>query len=239
MSLAERSRTEIQVGPPASRPAVVRIPTSAATLDGFRAWITSDEFPERTRATFLGTEILIDMSPEEFETHVVVKYEVARVLLNLIREQRIGRFYGDGSLVTNEGADLSTEPDGTFVTFDTFRSGRARLIPREGYPGQFLELEGTPDWVLEVISLSSVRRDSVVLRDAYYRAGVPEYWVIDARAETIDLHILLHDAEGYAEVVPNDSWSCSRVFNREFRLDRTPDELGLWDYTLHVREPSR
>ena len=49
--------------------APIRIPAGAATHAGFRAWATSDEFPRGLKATFLGDEIILDMSPEELETH--------------------------------------------------------------------------------------------------------------------------------------------------------------------------
>src|SRR4051812_19313081 len=100
------------------------------------------------------------MSPEELESHNKVKSEVGRVLCNLNEGLDLGEFYGDGTLVTNEAADLSTEPDDTFVTWESFEAGRVRLTPREDGPGQFIELQGAPDWVLEVVSRSSVAKDT-------------------------------------------------------------------------------
>ena len=32
---------------------------------------------------------------------------------------------------------------------------------------------------LEVVSSSSVRKDTVDLRDRYYKAGILEYWLVD------------------------------------------------------------
>src|SRR5256885_8764701 len=49
----------------------------------------------------------------------------------------------------------------------------------EGY----LELEGTPDMVLEVVSESSVQKDTKRLRQLYWQAGIREYWLVDARRE--------------------------------------------------------
>jgi Uma2 family endonuclease len=37
-----------------------------------------------------------------------------------------------------------------------------------------MELEGTPDWVLEVVSQSSVAKDTKWLRESYHKAGIPE-----------------------------------------------------------------
>jgi Uma2 family endonuclease len=214
---------------------LLRIPASAVTLAGFRAWVTSDDFIEQFRASFIDREIFLDMSPEELETHSVVKNEVSRVISGLVRELRLGKFYPDGTLVTNQAADLSTEPDGTFVTRESLKAGRVRLVARKGRPGQYIELEGTPDWVLEVVSQSSVQKDKKRLRLAYHRAGIPEYWLIDARGERIVFQILRRSRADYRAVAHRGGWYPSRVFGRSFRLDRERDELGLWEYTLQVQ----
>ena len=219
----------------ARRTAPIRIPAAAGTLAGFRAWVTSDEFPQGVRATFLGSEILLDMSPEEIQTHILVKGEVGRVFTNIARETRLGIFFADGTQVSNAAVDLSNQPDGTFVTRESLRAGRVKLIPREGVPGQFMEIEGTPDLVLEVVSRWSVRKDTKELREKYHRAGIPEYWLLDARGDDVDFRILVREEGGYVEVSSRDGWVRSPVFGREFLLERILDESGFWEYTLSVR----
>ena len=140
----------------------IRIPARAATLAGCRAWALSDEFPKRGRFSFINGELFIDMSPEELEARNKVKTEVVFAIANLDKGLDLGEFYSDGPLVTNEAADLSTEPDGTFVTWRSFAAGRGRLTPLEDRPGQYIELQGPPDWVLEVVSQSSVAQDTRV-----------------------------------------------------------------------------
>src|ERR1700694_5160737 len=96
----------------------VRLPTTVCTFDGFRAWAMSEQFPERGRFSFMNREVFIDMTPEDLETHNPVKTEVTRVVSNLVVEDDSGKYYSDRTLVTNKEADLSTEPDGTFVTWE-------------------------------------------------------------------------------------------------------------------------
>src|SRR5205823_201663 len=76
------------------------IPAGAATYEGFRAWATSDEFPEMLRVSYMNQGILIDMSPEELETHNKVKGEVSRVVGNLNRDLDLGELYFDRALVS-------------------------------------------------------------------------------------------------------------------------------------------
>jgi Uma2 family endonuclease len=212
------------------------IPASAHTLAGFRAWAKSNAFPERGRFSFLGEEIFIDMSPEEIETHGKVKGEVSYGIIGLNKKRKLGHFYPDRTLVTNEEANLSTEPDGTFVLWESLESGRVRLIPREDAEGQYLEVEGTPDWVLEIVSKTSVRKDTRLLRQQYHRASIPEYWLIDARDEDIDFQILVREEADYvAAPIERGGWQWSPVFGRLFRLTRRRDRLGYWEYTLQVK----
>ena len=214
----------------------VQIPTSAATLEGFRAWAQSDEFPQRGRISFINQEIVIDMSPEELEKHNKVKKEISRVLETLIRDLDLGTLYPDGAAVTHEGVELSTEPDATFVSWNALETGRVRLLPRAGHPDEFVELEGSPDWVLEVVSRSSLKKDSELLRTQYHAAGIREYWLVNALDEEIDFQILLHASDGYVAATRQDGWHPSTVFGHSFRLTRSPDRLGYWRYTLDVRE---
>ncbi len=238
ISAQRRRRPSPRKSPPADTRADrygFRIPASALTLAGFRAWATSDDFPQHIRAAFIDGEIFIEMSDEEPQTHVGVKGEISRVLATLVRELKLGKFYSDGVLISNEDASVSNNPDALFFTIKSFQSGRVRLVPREGEEERYREIEGAPDWVLEVISDSSVQKDTARLREAYHKAGISEYWLVDARGEEIHFQILNHRKNGYAAVPVRDGWQRSRVFSRAFRLDRQRDAFGLWEYTLHVQ----
>jgi Uma2 family endonuclease len=213
-----------------------RIPASASTHAGFRAWATSDAYPERISASFINAELVIDMSPVETETHNKVKGEVSRVVGTLIRDLELGEFYHDGTLLSNVTAGLSTEPDGTFVTWASFQAERVRLVPRVDRPGQYVELEGTPDWVLEVVSRSSAQKDTEWLRELYHRAGIPEYWLIDAQFDKVSFQILRRRRDRYVAVSPRDGWHRSAIFGRAFRLDRRKNRLSRWNYTLGVSQ---
>jgi Uma2 family endonuclease len=99
-------------------------------------------------------------------------------------------------------------------------------------------IEGSPDWVLEIVSAWSVEKDTRDLRRAYHAAHIREYWLIDARGEDIHFQVLHWRKSGYAAAPNKDGWSASRVFQRQFRLTRQPDRRGAWKYRLESRLPT-
>jgi len=208
------------------------IPATARTINGFRKWVKSDEFPDNVRVTFVNGEITLDMSQEELATHNKVKTEVMRVLGNLDPDAETGTLYTDGVLISHEGAEVSNKPDGVYATRESRRAGRGRLVKRKGKAGQYLEIEGAPDWVMEVVSDSSVTKDKRTLRKAYHKASIREYWLIDARSPQIDFQILVWRKKGYVAAPKEGNWQHSPVFGRFFRLTRKKDPDGDWLYRL-------
>lgn len=210
------------------------VPASAFEHEGFRAWVTSDAFPEGVRASYVGGEVFVEMSPESIDSHNKVKVEVSAVLHRLARELDLGEVYADGALLTNEAAGLSTEPDALFATWETLASGRLASVSRKNREDDAIELVGTPDLVVEVVSDSSVRKDLVALRERYARAGVPEYWLIDARGERLSFQVLLLRAGAYEAAAPDGEAQPSAVFPRRFSLHRAKNRVGTWTYTLEA-----
>src|SRR5205814_3191780 len=101
--------------------------------------------------------------------------------------------------------------------------------------GGYVELEGSPDMVLEVISRSSVHKDTVVLRQAYWESEIREYWLVDVRREPLKFDILRHTAKGYAATRKQDGWIKSAVFGKSFQLTQGKSALGHPEFTLAVR----
>src|SRR5262249_51566316 len=145
---------------------------------------------------------------------------------NLNEELDLGTFYPDGVWLRNSAADLSTEPDGTFVSWEGRTSGRVQLVSLRKRGFHYTQMTGTPDWVLEVVSQTSVRDDTVVLRRKIPRAGIPEYLLIDARGAEVGFQIPVHRKRGYAAVRPAHGWHKARGSGRSFRLIRRRDRLG-------------
>ena len=211
-----------------------RIPPWVDDLESYRLWARSEEFPERGWFSFLNGELWVDLSMEEFFTHNQVKAAFTLAILSLLQKTPLGRFVPDRMLLTNVAADLSTEPDGLFFSWASVQSGRLRLLETE--EAGCIELEGTPDMVLEIVSRSTVRKENVRLRDLYWRAGIPEYWLVDARGETGHFDILRHSPAGYVATASEDGWLPSAVLGHAFQLTQQMDPLGHSLYTVAMRE---
>jgi Uma2 family endonuclease len=210
------------------------MPAGSMSLDEFRQWTYSDEFPETGKIAYIGKEIFIDMSPERIDCHGAVKVEVGATIYGLVRKKKRGRVFLDRTRIVHAEAQVSNEPDAFFASWATLRKGVLRRV-RTADGDDFIEFEGAPDWILEIVSPSSVTKDKKKLRLRYHRAGIPEYWLIDARGAEVEFQILIHGEDGYEAAEREGDWQKSHVFGKKFRLRRIKDELGDVDYRLDVK----
>src|SRR5262249_16202275 len=155
----------------------VSIPDWVVDLESFRRWADAEDFPEIGRIWYLPEGVWVDMSKEQIFTHVLLKTEITSVLWPLAKANRLGLYLTDGAFYSNEEADIGGNPDGLFVGNESLGTKKVRLV--EGVEAG--HVEGTPDMVLEVVSDGSVRKDTVVLREGYWKAGIREYWLVDVR----------------------------------------------------------
>ena len=51
-------------------------------------------------------------------------------------------------------------------------------------------IEGAPDFVAEILSPTTAKRDLGIKKDTYEKYGVKEYWLIDPKAENVTVYIL-------------------------------------------------
>lgn len=139
-------------------------------------------------------------------------------------------YYVGGIYLANKKLGFCVVPDGMMASMDTIRQG---IVHNKGK--HYLEFEFTPDMVLEVVSASSLEKDTVILRDLYWQAGIREYWLVDVHKERQSFDILRHTSRGYAPVRKQAGWLNSAVFGESFRLVRQHDERGHPEYTLRMR----
>lgn len=210
------------------------VPAWVVDHDSYRRWARSDEFPEKGHFAFLNGTIWIDLTMEQLFSHVEVKTQLTAVLATLVRNEDLGYLFADGALISHPAAGVSNEPDACFLAYETVQSGRAKWI--EGAKAGYVEVEGAPDMVLEVVSDSSVQKDTVQLRELYWKAGVAEYWLVDARGSEVKFSLLKRNGKGYAETRKQpDGWVKSAVFGKSFRVSQSKDKLGNPRIALEMR----
>ena len=108
-------------------------------------------------------------------------------MLGLNQSLDFGDMYINGVLVSNVDADVSNNPDMVGISWESVESGKVRYVSTA--KDREIEIEGSPDWVLEIVSRSSVTKDKRDLRQAYHQAGIREYWLVDARGADIEFQI--------------------------------------------------
>lgn len=216
----------------------VEVPLNLQSLGDFRRWAHSSEFPEQGRIDFLAGRIEVDMSPEDLFTHGTLKGEIYGVLFGRVKPARMSHLFTDRTRVSCLDADLSAEPDIVFISHDVIASKRIRLVPKpSGEPGRFVEIEGAPDMIAEIVSDSSVNKDTKRLPMAYFKAGIPEFWLVDARGSDLIFQIYQLGQDAYEPVaLVVDGFQHSSVFGCGFQLARAVGPDGFWTYNLEIRE---
>jgi Uma2 family endonuclease len=214
----------------------VEIPMHIQSLADFRHWAHSDEFPERGRIDFLGHRIEVDMSPEDLFSHGSAKMEIGTVLYLHVQDHDLGFVFSDSTRISSPLAELSAEPDIVFLSHKTLESEKARLVPKAtGAPGRFVEIEGAVDLVVEILSDSSVTKDTRRLPPAYFAAGVCELWLVDARGDEPQFQIHHRGQTGFGPVAPDEEgFQTSGVFEHRYRLERQTTSRGHWRFDLKI-----
>ncbi len=209
------------------------IPSGVTDLASFREWVHSGELPEKLAVHFIANEVWVDLTTDTLSENAL-KTAIYSTLGRLIRAERLGFLFSNRALLTNDRAELGCEPDAMFVSEVSLNTRRVTFTAGATTGAHATEMVGSPDLVVEVVSRSSVQKDTVLLFDAYFQAGVLEYWLIDARDEAdIRFDIYRRGTKGFTAVRRAKGWVKSDVFARKFRLVPRV-EFGLTDFDLEV-----
>ncbi len=117
------------------------------------------------------------MSPTPDYVHQKLVLRLARALDDHVREHDLGE-------VLVSPFDMVLSPRRSFQPDVLYLSkAKSALIQRV--------LRGPADLVVEVISEHGRRRDRIDKRDVYAQHGIPEYWMIDPEAQTVEVLTLV------------------------------------------------
>ena len=110
------------------------------------------------------------MAPAPDTWHQSWARNLFRIVDAYVQRKKIGEvFFAPLDVVLNQ--ENTVQPDLVFIS-----SANLNLLQRRG-------IFGTPDLMVEMVSVFSVRRDRYDKKDLYARFGVKEYWIIDLKAQ--------------------------------------------------------
>jgi Uma2 family endonuclease len=110
--------------------------------------------------------------------HQFAVMKISGQIDSFVSQHRLGMVLTAPIEVHLSGTTRPVQPDILFI--------RTENQPSLGT--QFFD--GVPDLTVEVISPSSIRLDRTVKFDAYERAGVAEYWIVDPKARLVEVYTL-------------------------------------------------
>jgi Uma2 family endonuclease len=115
------------------------------------------------------------VSPAPAVKHQDIVLNLGQILLRFVRLHRLGKvMIGPVDVLFTEHDVV--EPDVLFVSAAHGDRVRERYVA------------GAPDLVVEVLSPSNCGYDRIKKRRLYEAQGVPEYWVVDPPAETLEIY---------------------------------------------------
>ena len=118
------------------------------------------------------------MSPAPATKHQKVSRKIHFQLYAQIEMKKLGEVYNAPTDVELGVHDI-VQPDIVVVLLEQL----AIITPKK--------ILGIPSLVIEILSESNRRYDQVLKFELYQRTGVPEYWIVDTVAESVQQFVLV------------------------------------------------
>ena len=138
--------------------------------------LTYEEFrrlpDDGKRYELIGGEVHLTPAPHTKHQYVVHNLDIP--LSVYVQKNKLGDVW-TAPLDVRLSGDTALQPDLIFVS-----DARAEIIQEDW-------IAGAPDLVVEVLSPSTAAYDRATKLPAYAEAGVPEFWLIDSQAKTVEV----------------------------------------------------
>ena len=135
--------------------------------------------PDGQRAELIDGQMYM-MSPPN-TNHQRISYSFARKVSDYI-DRKKGNcevFLAPFAVFLNQDNVNYVEPDISII-FDS------KKLDEKGY-------HGAPDWIIEILSPSTIRMDCGIKLFKYRTAGVREYWTVNPKIRTVNVYDFEHD----------------------------------------------
>jgi len=141
-----------------------------------------EKLPAESRYEIIDNE-LYNMSPAPNTEHQRISRKIEFALIKYVENLNIGEVF-DAPFDVILDENNVVQPDILFISNENTHKISDRGV------------EGAPDFIIEILSPSSVYRDQVEKKDLYEKFQVPEYWVIDPANKVIEV-LSLNDSKKY------------------------------------------
>jgi len=115
------------------------------------------------------------MSPSPFTQHQRILVNLSRIVSTFLKQNKIGALFVAPMDVVLSDFDV-VEPDLLFIA-----SEHASIITEK-------HIMGAPDWVVEILSVSSRKTDEMIKKKLYEQYGIQEYWIIDPELQMVKIY---------------------------------------------------
>lgn len=169
--------------PEAAEPAPLRPEEGFTMIKGGKGYTIADieALPEGERAELIDGEMFRMDSP--MRTHQKILMKMAFEIEFYIRNHR-----GSCEVYPAPFAVYIKKDNRNYVEPDILVICDKDKLDEKG-------CHGAPDWIIEIVSPSSVKMDYERKVKLYREAGVREYWIVDAERETVTVYEFAHNKE--------------------------------------------
>jgi len=120
---------------------------------------------------YINGEII--MAPTPTVAHQAALGNLSYTLDEFVLRTKTGSIFFSPLDVVLPSGDV-VQPDAFFLTKEeTLRALASKRV------------EGTPSFLVEILSPGSIKHDTLTKRELYERNGVREYWIVDLKAKTV------------------------------------------------------
>ncbi len=157
--------------------------------------------PEGTRAELIDNSLF--MSPAPTIIHQEVSGNLLTAILPHVLKMKLGKAFAAPVDVYLSGKN-AFQPDIIFVSTEN-----KSIIKTDG-------IYGAPDLIIEILSPGSKKLDLTKKKDAYEKAGVKEYWIVDPETKESIGHQL--EKGSYVEFKKEKGKLTSLLLKRSFKF---------------------
>ena len=164
------------------------------------------------------------MSPSPHRTHMYIMMNLAVNFHMYLARNNKGRVFTDNMDIHFPDGSLM-KPDLSIVCNpECFKHGAT--------------VYGVPDFVAEILSRSTMKRDLTIKKDIYEKNGVKEYWIIDPWSKNVHVNIL-RDGKYFLDEIYGvyDEFEWSELTDEEKAEIKFDIHVSIFDdLTINVNE---